>query len=81
MRWIPVVRWSAKKASFDLVCDLLDRNYHFNDKASVRDFFIRLTGLFKNLNYAPEGSPTYASYLQQIHDLADAQESMAAAAA
>ncbi len=62
-----------QKTSFDLVCELVNRVYHFEDKAAVRDFFTRLTGLFKNLNYAPDGSPTYAGFLQQIHDLANSQ--------
>ena len=59
-----------QKNSFDLVCDLINRKYHFEDKSAVRDFFTRLTGLFRNLNYAAENSPTYASYRKQIDDLA-----------
>jgi V/A-type H+-transporting ATPase subunit A len=59
-----------QKTSFDLVCDLINRKYHFEDKSAVRDFFTRLTGLFRNLNYAAENSPTYVSYRKQIDDLA-----------
>jgi V/A-type H+-transporting ATPase subunit A len=59
-----------QKNSFDLVYDLINRKYHFEDKTAVRDFFTRLTGLFRNLNYAAENSPTYASYRKQIDDLA-----------
>lgn len=62
-----------QKTSFDLVCQLIAANYHFTDKAAVRDYFTRLTGLMKNLNYAPEDSPTHAGYLKQIHELAAAQ--------
>jgi len=62
-----------QQASFDLVCELLDRPYAFSDKAAVRAFFTRLTGLFKNLNYAASDSPTYASYLSQIRALVDTQ--------
>jgi V/A-type H+-transporting ATPase subunit A len=62
-----------QQASFDLVCELINRSYTFADKAAVRDFFTRLTGLFKNLNYAASDSPTYAGYRQQIQALADAQ--------
>jgi hypothetical protein len=59
-----------QKRSFDLVCELISWHYKFADKAAVRDFFTRLIGLLKNLNYAPEGSPTHAGDLQQIHALA-----------
>lgn len=69
-----------QKTSFDLVCRLVDRTYPFDDKATVRDFFTRLTGLYKNLDYAPDGSPTYTSYLEQIHDLADAHSQPSAEA-
>ena len=69
-----------QQASFDLVCELLDRPYAFSDKAAVRAFFTRLTGLFKNLNYAASASPTYASYLSQIRELVDAQLQLPASA-
>jgi V/A-type H+-transporting ATPase subunit A len=69
-----------QKESFDLVCGLINASYHFEDKADVRDFFTRLTGLFKNLNYAPVASPTYANYLQQIRELASGQSQPQAAA-
>ncbi|MEA5475893.1 V-type ATP synthase subunit A [Synechococcus sp. CCY9201] len=62
-----------QKTCFDLVCGLVDQTYHFNDKKAVRDFFTRLTGLFKNLNYAPTNSPTYTGFLQQIQTLATTQ--------
>ena len=61
-----------QKRSFDLVCDLINRSYHFEDKAAVRDYFTRLTGLYRNLNYAAEESPTYAAFRKQIDDLAAA---------
>ena len=60
-----------QKQSFELVYDLVNRNYQLADKQTTRDYFTRLTGLFKNLNYAREDSPDRAAYLQQIHDLAD----------
>ena len=61
-----------QKRSFELVCDLINRSYHFEDKAAVRDYFTRLTGLYRNLNYAAEESPTYAAFRKQIDDLAAA---------
>jgi V/A-type H+/Na+-transporting ATPase subunit A len=63
---------SRQQRSLDLVCDLIARPYQFSDKAAARDFFTRLTGLFKNLNYAPEDSPTFLTYRQQIEELAEA---------
>lgn len=60
-----------QKNSFDLVNDLVGRQYHFEDKAKVRDYFTAVTGLYKNLNYARKDSPNYNDYLKQINDLAD----------
>jgi V/A-type H+-transporting ATPase subunit A len=63
---------SRQQRSLVLVDELIQRPYQFSDKTAARDFFTRLTGLFKNLNYAPEDSPTYLSYRQQIEELAEA---------
>ncbi|MGB5709610.1 MAG: hypothetical protein WBM44_01680, partial [Waterburya sp.] len=60
-----------QKKGFELVCDLVNRQYQLADKEATRNYFTRLTGLFKNLNYSPEDSPTHADYLKQIHDLAN----------
>jgi V/A-type H+-transporting ATPase subunit A len=59
-----------QKKTFTLVNDLVNRQYQFKDKEAVRDYFTRLTGLFKNLNYAQEDSPEHAEYLKQIQELA-----------
>lgn len=59
-----------QKKSFSLVYDLVNRQYQFKDKETVRDYFTQITGLFKNLNYAQEDSPEYADYLKQINELA-----------
>ncbi len=40
-----------------------------DDKASVRDFYTRLTGLLKNLNYASWGSSDYQSLLSQVQQM------------
>ena len=53
-----------------LLCQrLIDRQYLFKDKDQVRDFFTRLTGLFKNLNYSASGSEDFARFLNQIEEL------------
>ncbi|MEM9904827.1 MAG: V-type ATP synthase subunit A [Cyanobacteria bacterium P01_D01_bin.44] len=62
---------ARQKNSFDLVCDLVNRPYQFADKNTARDYFTRLTGLFKNLNYSRADAPDYTNYLKQIHELAD----------
>jgi V/A-type H+/Na+-transporting ATPase subunit A len=58
-----------QKTSFDLVFDLLHRDPAFTDKTAARDYYTQLTGLYRNLNYAATGSPTYRSFLQQIQAL------------
>jgi V/A-type H+-transporting ATPase subunit A len=61
-----------QKLTFGKVYDLVTRGYDFADKAAARDYFTRLTGLFKNFNYAAKETPEYDRYLNQIDELADA---------
>lgn len=56
--------------AFARVYALVGRDYAFTDKAAVREFFTRLTGLFKNFNYAETHSPEYRRLLEQIDTLA-----------
>ncbi len=58
--------------SFKLVRELIGSDYDFADRDAARDFFTRLTGLYKNWNYASPESPDYARYQQEIRALADA---------
>ena len=58
-----------QKESFALLQRLINREYHFKDKDAARDYFTRLTGLFKNLNYAPLGSADYDQRLAAINEL------------
>jgi len=66
---VPIVR---QKASFLLCKRLIDRQYRFASNNDVRDYFTRLTGMFKNLNYAPMGSAEYDKYVAQIDALEQA---------
>ena len=59
-----------QKKIFSLINDLIDKDYKFDTKDAVRDYFTRLTGLIKNLNYTKEESPDYNNYLEQINNLA-----------
>jgi V/A-type H+-transporting ATPase subunit A len=54
---------------FELVERLVTREYHFKDKESARAYFIRLTGLVKNLNYTHRDSDEYAGLLGEITEL------------
>jgi V/A-type H+-transporting ATPase subunit A len=59
-----------QKQSFELLSSLIDSEYKFDNKDAVRDFFTRLTGLYKNLNYAADGSAEYENYEKQIREFA-----------
>jgi V/A-type H+-transporting ATPase subunit A len=59
-----------QKTAFDLMYNLVTATYHFPDKDQVRDYFTRLTGLFKNWNYSRDDSPDYDKYLEEIQELA-----------
>jgi len=63
------VSLDRQKLTFNKVYGLVDRDYTFKDKAEARDYFTRLTGLFKNFNYAAEDAPAYGDLLKQIDDL------------
>lgn len=63
---VPLAR---QRKCFDLICAIVDKAYEMDDKQEVRDFFTRLTSLFKNLNYAREDSPDYQRYWEELHKL------------
>ena len=54
---------------FGLVQRLITREYHFKNKEKARSYFIRLTGLVKNLNYARRETPDYSQLLAKIEEL------------
>ncbi|MFO7578730.1 V-type ATP synthase subunit A [Nitrosomonas halophila] len=63
---VPLAR---QRKCFDLICAIVDKEYEMDDKQAVRDYFMRLTSLFKNLNYAREDSPDYQRYWEELHKL------------
>lgn len=63
---VPIKR---QKEAFGKLHDVVERDYHFKNKELARDFFTRLTGLFKNLNYARHGTQEYRDLLKQIEEL------------
>ncbi len=62
-----------QKMTFTKVYELVTRGYGFENKAAVRDYFTKLTGLFKNFNYAAPDSPDYETLWTQIDALAAEQ--------
>ncbi|MBS3952780.1 MAG: V-type ATP synthase subunit A [Methylomicrobium sp.] len=60
-----------QKAVFNLIYTLISYPYHFSDQEQVRSYFTRLTGLFKNLNYAPWQSKEYDQLMAKIDLLAN----------
>ena len=65
------VPMDRQRNAFNRVFDLITRDYRFDSKAQAQDYFTRLTGLFRNLNYARQDTPDYRSLLQQIDELAE----------
>ncbi len=64
------VSMERQQESFQLLKGLIEASYRFKDKDEARDFFTRITGSYKNLNYSPEGSANYRTYQQEIEKLA-----------
>lgn len=55
--------------SFNLLKSLVDREYYFDDKEKAREFFTKITSLYKNLNYCRPDSAEYRDYQNQILQL------------
>jgi V/A-type H+-transporting ATPase subunit A len=49
---------------------LIDQDYRFKDRDQARDFFTRLTGLYKNWNYSRPESTDFTRYRKEIEELA-----------
>ena len=62
-----------QKLAFERLYKTIQRDYAFEDKTQARDFFTRLTGLFKNFNYAAEGSTEYADLQAEIDEMVEKQ--------
>ena len=55
-----------QRETFLFIKRLVERDYHFADKEQARDYFTRLTSLFKNLNYSESESDDYNRFLAEI---------------
>ncbi len=51
---------------FGLCQTMINRDYTFKDKEQARTFFLKLTGLFKNLNTSPSSSVAYDRFRREI---------------
>jgi V/A-type H+-transporting ATPase subunit A len=56
--------------SFKLLKEIVDRELTFETTEKTREVFTRITGLYKNWNYAPRESPQYESLQAEIRELA-----------
>ena len=59
--------------SFRLLKAIIDNRYEFTDRDAARDFFTRLTSLYKNWNYAAENTNDYTRYRDEISALVEQQ--------
>jgi V/A-type H+-transporting ATPase subunit A len=57
--------------SFRFLKGLIDNNYDFTERESARDFFTRLTSLYKNWNYCTPDTGGYERYRREISELAE----------
>jgi V/A-type H+-transporting ATPase subunit A len=60
---------SRQQELFGLLVSCLDNPPAMEEKEQVREHFVRLSGLFRNLNYSRHDSPDYARYLKEIQTL------------
>lgn len=60
---------SRQQKLFGLLVSCLDNPPVMEEKEQVREHFVRLSGLFRNLNYSRHDSPDYARYLKEIETL------------
>lgn len=65
---VPIKR---QKDSFRKIVELINADYRFANQDEARNYFMRLTGLFKNLNYAAAGSAEYSAVMAKIDLLHD----------
>ena len=64
------VSMERQQESFHLLKRLIEASYRFKDKDEAREFFTRITGAYKNLNYSPENSADHKTYQEEIEKLA-----------
>jgi V/A-type H+/Na+-transporting ATPase subunit A len=63
---VPIAR---QKIFFNLMYDLIMMENNFTDKTEARNFFIKLTGLIKNMNYSQLNTNEYNQYYKQVAEM------------
>lgn len=58
-----------QQSMLSLVKDVAQREFLFDDKDEARDFFVRITSAFRNLNYSATGSSDYEKFLSSIRSM------------
>jgi len=53
---------------FDKILDILELEFHFEDKSQARKTMIEISDLFRNWNYAPMDSDEFKDILKQIDE-------------
>ncbi|WP_031432240.1 V-type ATP synthase subunit A [Methylomarinum vadi] len=64
---VPIKR---QQENFNRIYKLVTADYQFENQNQAREYFVRLTGLFKNLNYAKYKTAEYLSLVSRIDELA-----------
>ena len=72
------VSLDRQKLAFSKIYQIVTRDYDFADKEAIREHFTKLTGLFKNFNYAAPEGPDYEGLLGEIEGMVGTQHSVAA---
>ncbi len=65
------VSMERQRQTFDLLYTLLMHEGTFADKTLARQYFTRLTGLFKNLNYTASESPDFGRLIGEIKHISE----------
>jgi V/A-type H+-transporting ATPase subunit A len=63
------VSMDRQKELFNLLFDIMTKEFEFSEKTEARNFFVELTGLLKNLNYSPLNSDAYSNYYNNVIQL------------
>ncbi len=63
---VPIER---QKILFNFLYDIINKEFKFTDKTEARNYFVKLTGLIKNLNYSQPKTNEYTKYYNQIVEM------------
>ncbi len=62
-----------QKITFLYINDILNKEFNFNDKKDIREFFVKLTEIFKNMNYAKFDTSKYKEYRNELDSLVNSK--------